>query len=65
MNLDQAEEHFRRDITFPTTAEGIHELYDNMWRFTAEDREWVRKVVPPGVYMTPEDAIRAVRWGRN
>jgi hypothetical protein len=65
LNREQAEEHLRRDVTYPITAEGIRELYDNMRHFTAEDREWVRKVVPPGVYMTPEDAIRAVRWGRN
>ncbi len=64
VNREKAEEHLRRDITYPITAEGIRELYDNMRHFTAEDREWVRHV-PPGIYRTPEEAIQAVRWGRN
>jgi hypothetical protein len=65
VNREQVEEHFRRDITYPNTAEGICELCDNIIRFTAEDREWINKHVPPGVYQTPEQAIRAVEWGRN
>ena len=65
MNLEQAAEHFRRDITYPITAEGICELCDNMRHFTTEDRKWISEHVPPGVYATPEDAIRAVLWCRN
>ncbi|HTW91152.1 MAG TPA: hypothetical protein VMH22_05530 [bacterium] len=65
VNRQQAEEHFHRDITYPITAEGICELCDNMIRFTAEDREWISKHIPPGVYETPEQAIRAVEWSRN
>ena len=65
MNRQEAEEHFRRDITYPITAEGIYELYDNLRHFTAADRKWVNENVPPGVYMTPDQAIQAVRWGRN
>ncbi|GEM_PF-2517961 len=65
MNREQVEEHFRRDTTYPITAEGIRELWDNLRHFTAEERSWVREHVPPGVYANPEAAIRAVRWGRN
>ena len=65
MNRQEAEEHFRRDITYPITAEGIYELYDNLRHFTPADRKWVNENVPPGVYATPEEAIRAVTWGRN
>jgi len=65
MNRQQAEEHLRKDIWYPITADGICELCDNMRGFTAEDRKWINDHVPPGVYETPEQAIHAVTWGRN
>jgi hypothetical protein len=64
MNREQFEEHFRFDTTYPITAEGIHELWENLRHLTAEERTWAREHVPPGVYACPEDAIRAVRWGK-
>jgi hypothetical protein len=65
MNREQAEIYLRIDITYPITADGICELCDNLRHITAEEREWVARHVPPGVYLTPDDAIRAVRWNRN
>jgi hypothetical protein len=65
VNREQVEEYFRRDIWYPITAEGICELSDNLRHVTAADRQWINEHVPPGIYSSPEEAIRAVKWGRN
>jgi len=65
VSREQMEEYFRRDVWYPNTADGICELCDNMRHFTAEEREWVNNHVPPGIYGTPEEAIRAIEWSRN
>jgi hypothetical protein len=65
VNREQAEGHFRRDVWYPITAEGIKEVFDNMSHFTPEERNWMSEHVPPGVYANPEAAIRAVEWGQG
>jgi hypothetical protein len=63
VNRQKAEEHFRKDVWYPITAEGIKEVFDNMAHFTTEERNWMIEHVPPGIYANPEDAISAVQWG--
>jgi hypothetical protein len=65
LNREQAEEYFRKDVWYPITADGISELSDNFKHVTAADRQWINEHLPPGLYRTPEDVIRAVRWSRN